>query len=404
LYRVARKSADLLRTLSVIAALAASVVVLGATMTPAQATLPGKNGKIAFTHTFQNITPGREGAEVISDIYTVNPDGTNQTNLIADSSYITADTSTSVSEGVAAWSPDGAKIAFASSFDSKSDIYVADADGSNPKRLTNNEGRFQAVGSWSPDGAKMVLFCLPSASYDVCTMDADGSNLTQLTTKGEYEEPNWSPDGKKIAFESASGGIYTMNPDGSNRTLAIAPVSDQPDWSPDGTKIAYRRYPSGQSHSDIFIANADGSNPVNLTGRLSGRTADGTESDEAVPAWSPDGTQIAFASSLHEYDATTHEIFLIDADGRNLKQLTDGTGTNYDPDWQPLPGPTEATPEKQQEQRQQNQQQQPSQHGSKSRSLTVHQPDTGGLSLLLVASALLFSGSILFYTGLKHRM
>jgi Tol biopolymer transport system component len=391
----------------VIAALAASVVVLGATMTPAQATFPGKNGKIAFTHTIQHITPGREGTEVTSDIYTVNPDGTNQTNLTADSSYITADTSTSVSEGGAAWSPDGAKIAFASSFDSKSDIYVADADGSNPKRLTNNEGQVQAVGavgSWSPDGAKMLLSCLPSASYDVCTMDADGSNLTQLTTKGEYEEPNWSPDGKKIAFESASGGIYTMNPDGSNRTLAIAPVSDQPDWSPDGTKIAYRRYLSGQSTADIFIANADGSNPVNLTGRLSGRTADVTKTDEAVPAWSPDGTQIAFASSLDEYDATTHEIFVIDADGRNLKQLTNGTGTDYDPDWQPLPGPTEATPEKQQEQRQQNQQQQPSQHGSKSRSLTVHQPDTGGLSLLLVASALLFSGGVMFYAGLKRRM
>ena len=396
MYGVAFKSTYLLRTLSVIAALAASMVVLGATMTPAQATLPGKNGKIAFTHTFHNITPGREGTEVISDIYTVNPDGTNQTNLIADSSYITADTSTSVSEGGAAWSPDGARIAFVSSFDSKSDIYVADADGSNPKRLTNNEGRFQAVGSWSPDGAKMVLSCLPSASYDVCTMDADGSNLTQLTTKGEYEEPNWSPDGKKIAFESASGGIYTMNPDGSNRTLAIA-GGDQPDWSPDGTKIAYRRYPSGQSHSDTFIANADGSNPVNLTARI------GNTSDEAVPAWSPDGTKIAFASNLHEYDADSYEIYVIDANGRNLKRLTHGTGTNYDPDWQPLPGPTKAKPEKPQEQRQQNQQQ-PSQHGSKSRSVTPHLKDTGGPSLLLVASALLFSGSVLFYAGLKRWM
>ena len=242
----------------------------------------------------------------------------------------------------------------------------------------------------------MVLFCLPSASYDVCTMDADGSNLTQLTTKGEYEEPNWSPDGKKIAFESASGGIYTMNPDGSNQTLAIA-GGDQPDWSPDGTKIAYRRYPSGQSHSDIFIANADGSNPVNLTARI------GNTSDEAVPAWSPDGTKIAFASNLHEYDADSYEIYVIDANGRNLKRLTHGTGTNYDPDWQPLPGPTKAKPEKPQEQRQQNQQQ-PSQHGSKSRSVTPHLKDTGGPSLLLVASALLFSGSVLFYAGVRRRM
>ncbi len=310
----------------------------------------------------------------------MNPDGTNLTNL-------TADTSTSVSEGGPAWSPDGTKIAFASNLNNKSagylnDIYVMDADGSNPKRLTNNDYREQFVGSWSPDGAKMVLSCLPPASYDVCTMDAEGSNLTQLTTKSGYEEPNWSPDGTKIAF-TGSGGIHTMNPDGSNQTRVTA-GGDQGDWSPDGTKIAYTRYPSGQSHSDIYIANADGSNPVNLTARIS------NTSNEAVPAWSPDGTQIAFASNLHEYDETTYEIFVIDADGRNLKQLTHGTGSNWDPDWQPLPGPTEATPEKQQEERQQNQQ--------------VHPPDTGGPSLLLVASALFFSGGSLLYAVVRRRM
>jgi dipeptidyl aminopeptidase/acylaminoacyl peptidase len=119
------------------------------------------------------------------------------------------------------------------------------------------------------------------------------------------------------------------------------------------------------------------------------------------PAWSPDGAKIAFASTLHEYDAENYEIYVIDADGRNLKRLTHTPVTNWDPDWQPLPGPTEATPEKQQEQRQQNQQQQ---QGSKSRSLTVHQPDTGGPSLLLIASALLFSGGVLFYAGVKRTM
>jgi WD40-like Beta Propeller Repeat len=227
LYGVTRKSADLLRTLSVIAALAASVVVLGATMTPAQATLPGKNGKIAFTQTFHNFVHEGEGIEVTSDIYTVNPDGTNLTNL-------TADTSTSGSEGGPAWSPDGAKIAFA-------------------------------------------------------------SNLHEYDT---YED----------------------------RRLTLA------------------------------------------------------------------------------REANNYDIYVIDANGRNPKRLTHTPVTNWDPDWQPLPGPTEATPEKQQEQRQQNQQQQPSQHGSKSRSLTVHPPDTGGPSLLLVASALFISGGTLLYAVVRRRM
>jgi Tol biopolymer transport system component len=377
LYRVARKSADLLKVLLVLAALALSVVVLGATMTPAQATFPGKNGKIAFTHT------SIHGRKEVLDIYTVNPDGTNLTNL-------TANTSTSVSEGGPAWSPDGTKIAFSSDLNSKSvlgsnDIYVMDADGSNPKRLTNNDYRFQYVGSWSPDGAKMVLSCYRSL-YEVCTMDADGSNLTQLTS-GDNEGPTWSPDGTKIAYRGSSGGIHTMNPDGSNKTLAIA-GGDQADWSPDGTKIAYRRYPPGQGHSDIFIANADGSNPVNLTASIS------NTSYETVPTWSPDGTKIAFSSNLGEKDEMDYEIYVIDADGRNLKRLTHTPGVDWGPDWQPLIKPTEAMPEKQQ--------QQPL--TPKSRSMTVHPPDTGGLSLLLVASALFFSGGSLLYAVVWRRM
>jgi TolB protein len=383
LYRVAFESTNLLRTSSVIAALAASLAVLGATMTPAHATFPGKNGKIAFTHTFFH------GQTEVGDIYTVEPDGTPLTNL-------TADTSTSVSEGVPAWSPNGTKIAFSSDLNSKSalgsnDVYVMDADGSNPKRLTNNNYRFQGVGGWSPDGARMVLTCYRTV-WEVCTMDADGSDHTQLTS-GDNEGPTWSPDGTKIAFRGPSGGIHTMNPDGSNKTLAIA-GGDQPDWSPDGTKMAYRRYPSGQNHSDIFIANADGSEPVNLTASIS------NTSYEAVPAWSPDGTKIAFVSNMNEKDVMDYEIFVIDANGRNLKQLTHTPGTNWDPDWQPLPRSTEAKPEKQQAEDRQKQPQQ----GSKSRSAPVHPPDTGGPSLLLVGSILLFSGGVLLYAVVKRWM
>jgi Tol biopolymer transport system component len=380
LYGAGFGGADLLKIVLVaVAVLAICHLAFVETTNKAGAAPPDENGRIAFTHTFYH-----EASEV-RDIYTANADGSDLTNL-------TASTDTSVSESDPAWSPNGSKIAFSSDLNSKSalgsnDIYVMDADGSNSERLTNNDYRFQGVGSWSPDGSKMTLSCYRSV-WEVCTMDVDGSDHTQLTSGGG-EGPTWSPDGTKLAFS----GIHTMNPDGSNKTLAIA-GGDQPDWSPDGTKIVYRRYPPGQSHSDIFIANADGSNPINLTARIS------NTSYEAVPAWSPDGAQIAFASNLHE-DALHYEIYVIDANGRNLNRLTRIPGTNWDPDWQPLSEPTEAKPEKRQEERQQNQQQQ---QGSKSRSGTVRPPDTGGPSLILAASALLFSGSVVFYAVVQRRI
>jgi Tol biopolymer transport system component len=401
LYGVGFGSANLLKLSLVMAAvtlLAIFVLALTETTNTAAAEASRQyNGNIAFSHTVGYKTGD------YSDIFTVNPDGTGLTNL-------TPGTGNSVSERDPALSPDGAKIAFSSDLNaSKSDlgsndIYVMDADGSNTRKLTNNDNyRFQEMGSWSPDGTKIVLSCYGAGwgHYEICRVDADGSNYIRLTTSENSEDPAWSPDGTKIAF-IGSGGIHTMNPDGSNQTLAIA--GDQPDWSPDGTKMAYRRIPPGQSDADIFVANADGSNPLNLTAKIGGKSADGTESDEAVPAWSPDGTKIAFSSNRGEKEETDYEIYVIDANGRDLKRLTHAPGVDWGPDWQTLAKPTKAMPEKQQQERLHNQQQQQPQRDHKSRSVTVHPPGTGGLSLLWVASALPFCGGVLFYAGVKRRM
>jgi dipeptidyl aminopeptidase/acylaminoacyl peptidase len=140
------------------------------------------------------------------------------------------------------------------------------------------------------------------------------------------------------------------------------------DWPPDGKKIVFdsnNEYPKARK-AEVYIINADGSGLTKLTSNSAADTR---------PAWSPDGTKIVFSS---DRDGGDYDLYTMDADGSDVAQLTNLPGGAYTPDWQPL------TP--------------------KSRSMMVHPPDTGGPSLLLVASALLFSGGVLLYAMVKPRM
>jgi TolB protein len=104
-------------------------------------------------------------------------------------------------------------------------------------------------------------------------MDADGGNVTRLTESEAFDGyPNWSPDGKKIAFLSGRDGdaeIYVMNPDGSDQTnLTNSPDSQESlqgdfSWSPDSKQILFHSNQSGDV--EVYVMDADGSNPTNLT-------------------------------------------------------------------------------------------------------------------------------------------
>jgi len=200
------------------------------------------------------------------------------------------------------------KIAFVSWRDSNYEIYVMDRDGGNQTRLTSHPAR-DDLPRWSPDGKKLLFESDRDPGFgEIYVMNADGSSQTNLTNDPRLDfDAWWSPDGTRILFHGARD-IYVMNADGSGQTkLTDFDSRDQSaQWSPDGTKIAFESLRDG--NWEIYVMNADGSGQTNLTNNSAGDTK---------PRWSPDGTRIAFMSSR----AGQGQLYAMGADGSNPVNL-----------------------------------------------------------------------------------
>ena len=252
------------------------------------------------------------------EIYVMDPDGGNQENLTNHPAY----------DGQPNWSPDGRKIAFVSGRDGdSSQIYVMDADGRNVIRLT--EGReTKGHPDWSPDGRK-IAFSVDHREDYIAVMDADGGNREKLEGQARY--PSWSPDGKQIAFVSFRDGfneIYVIGVAGQGRRRVtrdlVAKLS--PSFSPDGRRIVYEAHHKGFHH--IYVVGVDGRNRVRLTHNEEGHSG---------PAWTPDGRIIAYYVADGIWPDVHGTIHLMTADGKYLRQLSDGRGArDFEPDISPL--------------------------------------------------------------------
>jgi Tol biopolymer transport system component len=178
--------------------------------------------------------------------------------------------------------------------------------GAQQTQLTSTP-EVESTPKLSPGGAQVVFTRhnpVPSLhDSTLWVMNADGSGQHEVSPPGLFNsdfDPAWSPDGTKIVFVRFSdffGAVLTINADGSGLTTVVAgpdPRFDTPAWSPDGTQIAYSYNFVGPGGNFIEVVDLNGSSGFELTGPHD----DFEPGAEHQPAWSPDGTQIAFFSGL----------------------------------------------------------------------------------------------------------
>ncbi|MEM3693906.1 MAG: hypothetical protein QXI39_07810 [Candidatus Bathyarchaeia archaeon] len=140
-------------------------------------------------------------------------------------------------------SPDGKKIAFCRDAGFGMELYVVSVKGGVPIKLAGGRTEIAENPAWSPDSKKIAfeLAPVPPGKPDIYIINADGSHLKRLTTKGG-SHPRWWPDGKRIAFESnrdGKWGIYVINSDGSNETKLPIEEAIHPDIAPDGKRMVF---------------------------------------------------------------------------------------------------------------------------------------------------------------------
>ena len=227
------------------------------------------------------------------------------------------------------WNPKGDTIAYVSYLSGNPGIYVVNVR-SGEKSTAVGSGDFNSSPAFSPDG-KSIAFArsVGDGNTEIFIARSDGAQMRQLTSsRGIDTNPAWSPTGREIAFTSNRAGsvqIYVVSAEGTDtrRITFEGRYNDGAAWSPDGTKIAHssRRQ---DNQFDIAITDVVTQETLFLT--------EGVPGSHESPSFSPDGRKLAFASTTTSRTATETQIYIMDLNGRNWRQVT-SVGNNWAPSW-----------------------------------------------------------------------
>jgi TolB protein len=308
---------------------------------------------IAFVSTRHAPAPGESPLHA-SQIYLMDGDGSNVRRLTENGHM----------DNFPALSPDGRRIVFESNRLHKerepvntAHLFLMNADGSVQTPLVRGNSA-----TWSPDGKRIAFHAsasgagrlvsgLPGAAAadsDIFILHVDdflkrGARPKNITNNPSAvdDDPDWSPDGRRIAFTSHAATddhnnavtteVYVLGPEGKGRPLRLTDNAEEeraPSWSPDGRRIVYccrkgdPEREGGPRTFEICVMNADGTGQRRLTNNTIG---------DLTPTWSPDGSKIVFHRRVG--GRGQFQLFMINANGTGERQLTGPPGLSGFPNW-----------------------------------------------------------------------
>jgi Tol biopolymer transport system component len=202
------------------------------------------------------------------------------------------------------------------------DIYLVDDRGDHRIRLTDDPANDYSP-EWSPDGRTIAFRTNRDGNHEIYAMDWNGANPRNLTRdRGEQRSPAFSPDGRTIAYASAGEDgfdIWLMDADGGNpRRLAGHGLDEYPTFSPDGSRIAFTSYCSGCGSAALVVMDVDGSDRRELA------------PEAGWPDWSLDVRKLAFDAAVGGRVLT----FVVDPEGQPPRpaRIAEGVQLDWSPD------------------------------------------------------------------------